>query len=62
MSSAMPAPGSRELPDGTWETRDYIDQDPGQREGLIPIEVKMTIEGDAIHYDLTGRIRRSAAS
>lgn len=43
-----------ELPDGTWETEDYIDGDPSAEEGLIPIKVKMTIEGDRISYDLTG--------
>ena len=42
------------LPDGTWETVDYIDRDPGQGEGMIPIRIKMTIEGDRIHYDFTG--------
>ncbi|MWD26010.1 hydantoinase B/oxoprolinase family protein [Aquicoccus sp. SCR17] len=42
------------LPDGTWETVDHIDRDPGQGEGMIPIRVKMTIEGDRIHYDFTG--------
>lgn len=43
-----------ELPDGTWETEDYIDQDPKLPEGLIPIKMKLTIEGDQVHYDLTG--------
>jgi N-methylhydantoinase B len=43
-----------ELPDGTWETEDYIDYDPDEGEGLVPIKVKMTISGDQIHYDLTG--------
>ena len=43
-----------ELPDGTWETEDYIDYDPDRGEGLVPIKVKLTIEGDQIHYDLTG--------
>lgn len=42
------------LPDGTWETVDYIDMDPAVGEGLIPIQVKMTITGDEIHYDLSG--------
>lgn len=42
------------LPDGTWETVDYIDRDPGAGEGMIPIRVKMTIKGDRIHYDFTG--------
>lgn len=43
-----------ELPDGTWETEDYIDQDPSAEEGLIPVKVKLTIEGDQVSYDLTG--------
>lgn len=43
-----------EMPDGTWETTDYIDVDPALGEGLIPIKVKMTIAGDQVHYDLSG--------
>lgn len=43
-----------ELPDGTWETVDYIDRDPATGEGMIPIRIKMTIKGDTIHYDFTG--------
>jgi N-methylhydantoinase B len=43
-----------ELPDGVWETEDYIDYDPSKGEGLIPVKVKMTIEGDQLSYDLTG--------
>ena len=39
------------LPDGTWDTVDYIDRDPGQGEGMIPIRIRMTIAGDRIHYD-----------
>ena len=42
------------LPDGTWETEDYIDQDPVLGEGLIPIKLKLTIDGELIHYDLSG--------
>ncbi len=42
------------LPDGSWTTRDFLDQDPGQPEGLIPIEVRMTITGGSIHFDLSG--------
>ncbi|MEA2319438.1 MAG: N-methylhydantoinase [Solirubrobacteraceae bacterium] len=42
------------LPDGTWETEDYIDQDPVLGEGLIPIKLKLTIKDDNIHYDLSG--------
>lgn len=43
-----------DLPDGSWETVDYIDRDPGQGEGLIPIRVKLTIKGDEATYDFTG--------
>ncbi|SES40830.1 hydantoinase B/oxoprolinase family protein [Rhizobium sp. NFR03] len=43
-----------ELPDGTWETVDYIDRDLGGGEGMIPIRIKMTISGDSVHYDFTG--------
>jgi N-methylhydantoinase B len=43
-----------ELPDGEWETEDYIDYDPEGEEGLVPIRVKLRIDGDAIHYDLAG--------
>ncbi len=43
-----------ELPDGTWETVDYIDRDLGAGEGMIPIRIRMTIKGDTIHYDFTG--------
>ncbi|MEQ8652717.1 MAG: hydantoinase B/oxoprolinase family protein [Kiloniellales bacterium] len=41
------------LPNGTWETTDYIDVDPVSGEGLIPINIKMTIDGDTVHYDLS---------
>ncbi len=43
-----------ELPDGTWTATDYLDSDPSQGEGLIPIQVTMTIAGDRLSYDLTG--------
>lgn len=43
-----------ELPDGTWETDDYLDFDPRLGEGLIPIRVSMTIDGDQMRFDLTG--------
>jgi N-methylhydantoinase B len=42
------------LPDGVWETVDYIDRDPAGGEGMIPIRVKMTIKGDKVYYDFTG--------
>jgi N-methylhydantoinase B len=44
----------RELPDGEWETEDYIDYDPSVGDGLIPVKVKLTIDGDTIRYDLSG--------
>lgn len=43
-----------ELPDGTWSTTDYIDFDPAHGEGLVPIQVRLTIEGDQVSYDLSG--------
>ncbi|MGE5703347.1 MAG: hydantoinase B/oxoprolinase family protein, partial [Clostridia bacterium] len=43
-----------QLPNGTWETVDYIDMDPLKGDGLIPIKVKMTIKDDTIAYDLNG--------
>lgn len=42
------------LPDGEWETQDFIDRDPAGGEGLIPIKVKLTIKGDKAIYDFTG--------
>ncbi|MDP9982305.1 N-methylhydantoinase B [Pseudarthrobacter oxydans] len=42
------------LPQGVWETTDYIDFDPGKGEGLVPIRIKLTLDGKGIHYDLTG--------
>jgi N-methylhydantoinase B len=42
------------LPDGTWETQDFIDRDPAGSEGMIPIKVKLTIKGDRVTYDFTG--------
>lgn len=42
------------LPDGVWETQDFIDRDPMSGEGLIPIRVKLTIDGDKVSYDFSG--------
>lgn len=42
------------LPRGTWETVDYMDVDPGKGEGLVPIKIKLTLDGEGIHYDLVG--------
>jgi N-methylhydantoinase B len=43
-----------DLPDGVWESEDYIDFDPNHGEGLVPIKVKLEIKGDQLHYDLSG--------
>jgi N-methylhydantoinase B len=43
-----------ELPDGSWETIDFVDQDPTCAEAMIPIHVKLTIRGDEAEFDLTG--------
>src|ERR687885_290270 len=43
-----------ERPDGRWETEDYIDFDPAEGEGLVPVKVRLEIEGDALRYDLSG--------
>ncbi len=42
------------LPDGTWSTTDYLDSDPSKGEGLVPVRVTLTIEGDRLSYDLSG--------
>ncbi len=42
------------LPDGEWDTVDYIDRDPAAGEGMIPIRIKLTIKGDRVIYDFTG--------
>lgn len=44
----------RDLPDGTWRTQDYIDADPNKEEGFVTVDVEMTIDGDEVHYDLSG--------
>ena len=43
-----------DLPDGTWRTQDYIDADPDGEEGFVTVDVEMTIDGDEVHYDLSG--------
>lgn len=43
-----------ELPRGTWSTVDYLDLDPGAEEGLVPVEVTLTLDGKGMHYDLKG--------
>jgi N-methylhydantoinase B len=43
-----------ELPDGEWETEDHIDFDPAEGDGLVPVKVRLKIEGDGLKYDLSG--------
>lgn len=43
-----------DLPDGTWRTQDYIDADPNKEEGFVSVDVEMTIDGEEVHYDLSG--------
>lgn len=52
----------KELPNGVWETTDYIDVDPAAGEGLIPIRVKMEIRDDTVHYDLSESHPKTIAS
>ncbi len=53
----------RRCPTATWETEDYIDFDPAGGEGLVPIKVKLTIEGDQVALrPERARTRRSARS
>ncbi|NWN81833.1 MAG: hydantoinase B/oxoprolinase family protein [Halomonas sp.] len=42
------------MPKGEWETVDYLDSDPAQGEGMVPIRIKLTLDGNGIHYDLSG--------
>ncbi len=44
----------KNLPQGVWETVDYLDFDPAHGEGLVPIHIKLTLDGEGIHYDLRG--------
>ena len=60
--AAHPRSASPSCPTAIWETEDYIDYDPSSGEGLIPIKVKMTIEGDQLSLRPDrARTRRSAA-
>ena len=43
----------RHLPDGCWTTSDFLDSDPALGEGLIPITVTLTIDGEQLKYDLS---------
>ncbi|WP_311946877.1 hydantoinase B/oxoprolinase family protein [Halomonas piscis] len=42
------------MPQGEWETIDYLDADPALGEGMVPIRIKLTLDGNGIHYDLSG--------
>ncbi|WP_286901953.1 hydantoinase B/oxoprolinase family protein [Vreelandella sedimenti] len=42
------------MPTGEWQTVDYLDADPALGEGMVPIKIKLKLDGNGIHYDLTG--------
>jgi len=44
----------KEMPNGTWETDDYLDEDPEKEEGMVRVHTKMTIKNDEVFYDMTG--------
>lgn len=44
----------KDLPTGVWETVDYLDFDPAHGEGLVPVRIKLTLDGEGIHFDLRG--------
>ena len=43
------------LPDGTWESVDYVDRDPGAGEGLIPGQGQADHQGRRSHLRLLGK-------
>lgn len=42
------------LPQGEWETVDYMDADPAVGEGMVPIRIHLKLDSKGIHYDLSG--------
>lgn len=42
------------MPQGEWETVDYLDADPALGEGMVPIRIRLRLDGSGIHYDLSG--------
>jgi len=43
------------LPDGEWETVDFVDFDPAaEDEALVPVNVRLKVDGDQLFYDLSG--------
>jgi len=42
------------LPQGEWETVDYMDADPALGEGMVPIRIRLKLDSKGIHYDLSG--------
>ncbi len=53
-SEAMTRAALAGIPDGTFHYIDYLDNDGITLDQKIRIEVTATIEGDTIHFDLTG--------
>src|SRR5690625_2673357 len=46
--------GIRQIPDGTYEFTDFLDDDGIHLDQQIPITVKITVDNDRIHLDFTG--------
>lgn len=54
-SERMVRAAIRDLPDGVWETEQWLDGYPDvAAEGLLPVRVRLEVKDDSIHYDLSG--------
>ena len=53
----MTAAAIARIPDGVYEAEDYVDTD-GFSDDPVYVRVKLTVDGDRIEVDLTGRTRR----
>jgi len=51
----------QELPDGTWHTRVYYDDD-GMTDKIYQVVIKMTKEKDTLTFDLTGTSEQASSS
>lgn len=53
-SEAMTRAAIRKLPQGEFACSDWLDNDGVDLDRRIPLKVKVTVDGDCIHYDFTG--------
>lgn len=53
-SEAMTRASIRKLPQGEFTCSDWLDNDGVDLDRRIPLTVKVTVDGDRIHYDFTG--------